>query len=82
MNNHPNRNRPRRVMRRESYLAVAKKLRYYADMLDANAEKSTPQQRRAVTLAVNNLSHLSRKLYDRHHHGRVRSIGEWHDEKT
>ena len=43
-------------MQRQSYQAVARKLRHYADLIDANALRSTPQQKRTLSQALHNAS--------------------------
>lgn len=54
-------------MQRNSYHSVARRLRRWADLLDQNAGRETPAQKRTLTLTVHNIRAAGRKLIARHH---------------
>lgn len=66
MRNHPNRS-GRTGMSRPSYLAMARRLRHYADLIEANASPETPQQKRTLTQTISNVSSYARRQSCRHH---------------
>lgn len=53
-------------LRPESYRAAARRLREYADQLDQRAAAQSPQEKRALTLAVHGLAQYARNLSQRH----------------
>ena len=63
--NHPNRN-GRSRMTRLSYEAMARRLRHYADLIEANIGRETPEQTRALTQTINALPGYTRRQYRRH----------------
>lgn len=50
----------------ESYRAAARRLRRLADRVEQTAHATTPQERRARTLAVHALARAARELYEKH----------------
>lgn len=52
-------------MRAESYQAAARRLRHFADRIEATASASTPQERAARTRAINAASRALRILVQR-----------------
>lgn len=50
----------------ESYRAAARRLRRFADKLEAHCAPQTPQERRGLTRTVNTLAHFARALFRRH----------------
>lgn len=61
--NNPSRRPP---MQRQSYLATARRLRHYADQIEANADADATAQRRALTMSINNVSTYARQQFRRH----------------
>lgn len=52
-------------MRADSYRAAARRLRQFADRIEATASASTPRERAARTRAINAASHAMRQLVQR-----------------
>lgn len=52
-------------MRADSYLAAARRLRQFADRIEATANASTPRERASRTRAINAASHALRQLVQR-----------------
>lgn len=62
--------RPRLPLRRESYLAAARRLRRYADQIEARADPQTPQERGALTSAIHGVALYAQDLSRRHRRSR------------
>lgn len=56
-------------MKPASYEAAARRLRRLADRVEATAHATTPQERRARTLAVHALARAARELSERNRRG-------------
>jgi len=54
-------------MQPESYRAAARRLRRFADQLEARCTPQTPREQAALTLTVNLLLRYARLLSARHH---------------
>lgn len=54
-------------MRPESYRTAARRLRRYADLLDAYAEPARPRDLASLTRTIHSLIQYVRSLSDRHH---------------
>lgn len=55
-----------RPMRPSAYRAAAKRLREFADQLDARADAEAPRERAALTGTVHRLAQFARALSQRH----------------
>jgi len=53
-------------MRRASYLAAARRLRHYADLIERYAKSETPRERASLTRAIHDVSSYTRALSERH----------------
>jgi len=53
-------------MRRASYLAAARRLRHYADLIERYAKPETPRERASLTRAIHDVSSYTRALSERH----------------
>lgn len=57
----------KRTMQKQSYETAARKLRDLADLLEINASREHPQQKRQLTLTINNINRYGDKLASQHH---------------
>lgn len=55
-----------RPLRPGSYRAAARRLRKFADQLDARADPQSPREQASLTSAVHGLSHYAQLLSRRH----------------
>lgn len=62
-----------RPLSAESYRAAARKLRKYADALDARCEAVEPRERASLTSCIHGLSHFARSLSARHNRRMIAS---------
>lgn len=65
MTNHPNR-AAAIGMTHAAYKSYARDLRHYADLIEANCVQMTPQKRRTLTQAINNVAQMVRRMRERH----------------
>jgi hypothetical protein len=65
MTNHPNRS-GRAPMTRPSYEKLARELRHFADLIEANSRRETPRQKQILSQAISNAHRCTRRACNRH----------------